>query len=150
MAVTRPTRRKDPAVRHHDGGSTWAKVLNKKEDRHYVLVNMNSSDMGPGYYKEIGYRVEVADKDGPRLAGGTTVKDGEEITMRGMLLMSCDMERYREIQRSGPDGNTGWDDAERVERKIIDKERGGIDKLRGLHGRRYFDVRNETTRAERE
>jgi len=148
-AVARPKRaRPDPAPRHIDGSAVWANVDNRDPNREYVLVHRGNPELGIPYYESMGYRVEeYKGPAGVKLRAGQTCKEGEEISNRGMVLMSCTKQRKQEIARRGPDGQSGLDLADEHERRIIDRERGGIDGLRGMRDIRagYFDVNNETS-----
>jgi hypothetical protein len=125
--------RKDPKPRQVDGGVGWTRLRNRDPNKHYVYVNSNDANMGPDYYEDMGYVVETLEEGGVRPASARTVKNmGDEIEMRGHLLMSCSNERHREIQQKGADGDSGWDLSELYEQQMIGK-RGGTDLFRGIH-----------------
>lgn len=136
-----------PSARFHDVTSPWARLKNKDPGRHYVFVYKGSALMGPEYYESIGYEVEFFREGGVSPMGKND--PGSVIERRGHVLMSCTKERQREIDMFGPDGNSGQDFYNQLEKKMI-HERGGQDALRGIQGRGLFRVVNETTSAEPE
>jgi hypothetical protein len=124
--------RKDPIKRHIDAVSPWNSIKGADPERHYVWVNPNS-EMGLEYYEHLGYDVEEKRVGGPSVAGGRTTQDGQPITMRGHVLMSCDAETRERLVEVGPDGQGGQREIDRLEDRIIDK-RSGMDPLRGMVG----------------
>lgn len=142
---SRPARR-DPQARPVDGVAPWARFVNKRPDRHYVGVYMGDPD-AMALYPSIGFVPEIYEQGGVQPAGGMTGKIGDQIIARGHLLMSCSLERWKEIQQYGADGDTGYELAEQIERKILDRK-GEHDPIRGPNGRMYIDFENETTAEE--
>lgn len=127
--VPKPAR-KDPAPRHLDGSSVWARLRNKDPDRHYVFVNKNDPE-SLAYYEDAGYDPVVASDDGVKLAGGRTgAGPGQHIEMRGMLLFSVSKERHAQIELQGADGDAGQKAIDQIEARILDKR--GFDPLRGI------------------
>lgn len=139
--------RKDPKPRHLDGSAVWSRLVDRKDDRHYVYVNKGDPD-ALATYEAAGYDVEVLKEGGVRPAGGRTCQIGAPIEMRGLVLHSCSMERKRQIELEGIDGDSGQLEADRIEEHIVDRR--GFDPLRGMHNRIGVSVRNEIERPENE
>lgn len=117
----------------------------------YVLANIRHV----GRYEEMGYDVvpRSDDANAPRLSnkprkwrGGD---NGDHYTdcheSHGHILMQIPQKDYDLILQEGEDGLRG--------RKLLDERDAqminpmGDDSMRGLHGSRYYKVKNETTRA---
>lgn len=148
--------RKDPRRRHTDGVNPWNYLKGRDPERHYVWVNKNSPspEYGPEGYEARGYVIEFRRPDGPQVLGGKTVREGEPLEMRGHVLMSLPNAEHAEIQQFGEDGNSGQEDADRIEDIIINK-RGGFDPLRGVgvrgrSGMPFVSVENEIQRPQAE
>lgn len=141
----------DPPAQHVDAISVWGQLVGKERGRHYVFANNSLQQVGGvEWYKMMGYRVEIAEKDGVRPKGGATVDFGQPIQVMGMTLMSCTKERKAELDAVGFDGVSGQRAVDEIEDRIIDKD-GGIDESRGIYGRRaYYSVHNETKPLEGE
>lgn len=155
MSAAAP-KRQDPKPRHIDGISVWANVRGKDPTRVYVLAN-KTGIMGADWYQMLGYKIETADytaagqAKGVYLAGGKTARQGEPLEMMGLVLMSISKEKHDLIERHGIDGQSGQAEADEIEARIIDKEAGGTDEMRGMRSRRgvqYFRGVNETTAPE--
>lgn len=151
-AAAKKVVRNDPKPRPLNGMTPYSVLENRDPDRHYVFVftGADANMQGPGYYEALGYRREVFHKDGVRMAG-MKLAAGEPIVSFGHILMSCSMERYREIEAFGPMGDSGQTEATATEQRLI-KRRGAQDAIRGISGmrsarsgRQYVDVENETT-----
>lgn len=141
-------RRKDPKPRHTDGAAPWAKLKNRDERLHYTYVYAGDGvDHGPDYYRSIGYEPVEYSADGVAPVAGVTGNPGDQIEMRGHVLMACTLERKAEIDQYGPDGVSGQELADEIEEVMIDN-RGGLDHLRGLHGPRGLGVEVGTREAE--
>lgn len=125
--------RKDPKPRRVDGTAAWMRIENADPDRKYIFANRLDHISGLGYYLSLGARIEIAEPGGIKLKTGMTVKPGEEIEQAGQVLVSFSMERWREIQENGPDGNSGQAYLDEVESRILD--RSGRDHLRGIGSR---------------
>ncbi len=147
MAATvqqKPVPRKDPRPRSHDGANTGSRLVNKRPDRHYVLVSPDAETLGE--YRARGFKVEVAEEGGVRF-GVQTTKFGETLEYKSQVLMSLSLEEKAELDQHGEEGDTGWALADRVENAILDKRQAIRDTMRGLHGRYVgmeHDVRSET------
>ncbi len=143
-------RRRDPRSRRHtEGASGWASLSNANLKKKYVLVNQNDKEQGVDYYLFLGYEAESWTKGGVSFARGRTGTEGEEMTMRGHLLMSIAMRDHEDLEDFGADGDTGQQGADEVEERIIDRQ-GGEDHLRGLMGRRHARTQNMTRDSEYE
>jgi hypothetical protein len=109
--------RKDPEPRPVSGVPFGGvEVLNKDPDRWYVLIDEGGGQgrevICPQSYEEKGYVVEHwpsfegldgdalrrARLDGLRFAGSKMGRPGEPMTTRGHVLMSIELELYREQQ----------------------------------------------------
>ena len=128
-------RRQDPVSSPASGMRAWEVVYQRDPDRHYVWADPNEPMTGVQNYLALGYEVETYRKDGPQPAVTRTLKDGGEITVKGMNLMSCPLEHLR----------TSYDEgqarADTTEKRII--KPGGVDQLRGMG--RGMSIVNETS-----
>ena len=137
----RTKRRKDPKRRPLDAVAPWAQLEGKEPGRHYVWVN-TGDQQALATYSTMGYKTETWQFDdgekpkGVRPGGGRTQnrKAGQEITMMDCVLMSIDGAAHQDIVQYGPFGDTGLEDADRIEEQIVEKR--GMDPLRGLRGYR--------------
>lgn len=130
---TKPAKRTDLKQRHLEGYGPW-RVTNKDPEMHYVLVDKTNRDLGVSYYESLGYEIVRATREGPSLSGGkTTRKESDVIEHRDLVLMQISKEDLAELEKYGPDGNSGQAFADLLEKQILDK-RGGMDPLRGLSG----------------
>lgn len=119
-----------------DGITPHLQVHNKDPNKHYVWVYLN----GPGVatYESMGYDVVRFEPDGVRLFGKKVGELGQDVIRDGNVLMSCSLERKREIDLYGAYGTEdhpvgGQLDANALEERIV-RQRGGMDPLRGLTG----------------
>lgn len=145
------SRRQDPPSRPTDGAAAWAQLRKPAgDDQHYVYVYEGDPEHGPDYYKAIGYHPVEYEKGGVRPMAGKTGNSGDQIEMRGHVLMACSKERRAEIEQFGPDGVSGQALADAIDNRILD-DRGGIDHLRGLGGPRGLgvEVATKPVQAER-
>ncbi len=134
--------RKDPrAKRHTEGAAGWANLKNANLKRKYVLVSQHDKEQGVDYYLYLGYTAESQTEGGVCFARGRTGVDGDEMVMRGHLLMSIPLEAAEELEDFGADGETGQAGADEIEERIIQKQ-GGEDLLRGLMGHRHARTQN--------
>ena len=157
MAGTRATpkkkktkRRKDPGPRHIDSSARWTKLLNKDPRMHYVMVNTaGGQEMGVDYYRDaLGYTPVTHHKDGPKFAGGSAGEEGEQMLMRGHLVMQILLPDHEELEEYGEDGQTGQADADEQEERMYDATgaqlRRGIGNTPGLS----FQVEGSTQEVE--
>lgn len=110
-------KRHDPPSRPVDGDINEQAVwVNLDPNRVYCEANPNDEDTGVAEMTRLGWVVESARKDGPRLAGGTAASDGSTLTRKGQVLMSRDRSLHQEAlqsawavakQRSGAIGEPG-------------------------------------------
>lgn len=133
--------RSDPRPRSHDGAANRSRVQNKDPKRYYGLVGRNFL----GEYKARGWRVEVSEKGGVSVVGGSS-EEGQEITYQDLFLMSITHKGKDLIDQFGeePGEPGGWALTDLVESKIIDKRGAQADLMRGIHGARgYVSVQHD-------
>ena len=128
-------RRNDPISSPASGMRAWEAVFNRDPGRHYVWANPNCDQSGVASYLALGYEVETYRKDGPQPKVTRTLKDGDEITVKGQVLMSCPIDHRLGIEAE-------WAvPADALEKRIL--KPGGVDGLRGH--RRGMEIVNETS-----
>lgn len=127
--AARAARRKNPRNRPVEANARWAQVSNKDPNRWYILARVNDPEYGAGMYLSLGYKVETMEKGGPRLSGAT-VRDGEELRVRELVLMSISLDEKRRIDQEGIDGMTGQQAADEVEQRMLRSD--GVDPMRGI------------------
>lgn len=119
--------------------SFFDKLENANPERRYVWANKGQAYMpgGPGWFGELGYRVETIQPGGvrPRMRG--SLKDGDEIAFGDLILMSVERDEF-EAQVA-----YAQDKASELERQII-KRRGIPDPLRGIKSP-YFKVSGDVS-----
>jgi len=130
--VTRQ-KRIDPVSRSASGVKQWDRIRNLDPSRYYVLANPNDELSGVPYYLALGYEVEKVRKDGPVPKVARTMRDGDEITVLGQVLMSCPRDEREAMDAESQSMVTA------VENRIL--KTGGVDSLRGF---RDIRVVNET------
>ncbi len=130
-------KRIDPVSRTASGVRPWDRIRNQDPTRHYVLANPNDNDTGVAYYLGLGYEVERWRKDGPVPLVAHTLKDGDEITVKGQVLMSISNDDHLKIDEEGRAY------VDELERKMV--KPGGVDGLRGLGN--GAEIVNETSGA---
>lgn len=116
------------------------------QDRKLVFVNRSDPNGGVEYYKSIGYTPEVWRQGGIRLAAVAPGRDGSEIEHAGQVLMSIALDEAARLDKEGPDGMTGTDHLDELEKRIVSK-RSVNDELRGLHAR-WMSFANESSPLE--
>lgn len=125
--------RNDPKPRYA-GAPPVFQLKNRDPGKHYVWVALATPAEGQGveYYTHIGYDVERWGADAAQpLVKPRDAKDGDEISVRGQVLMSTTTERYEEIVRTGVDGEGGLAWAAKNE-KAMRLRKGEHDPLRGM------------------
>jgi hypothetical protein len=144
-AKVRPkaTKRSDPRSRHVEGVRNA--LVNPDPNKKYVWAFKGSPEYGPEEYENMGYNVEEYRKGGVTCSMRTS-KEGQPVEWMDNVLMSIDKERADDIEQYGLYGDSGQCRADEIEDKVV-RERGGVDKLRGLHGMR---VTNSTEPLEEE
>jgi hypothetical protein len=131
MADSAPVR-SDPVPRRTDGQTGWDKILNKDPDKWYVLVPLLGVEYGPDLYESMGYRIEKWDgtETGTNLQGGKhSRKKGDALQTRGVVVMSCSMERHNELVAHGDDGESGQEMADILEKQIMSTRIGSEEAL---------------------
>lgn len=136
--------RKDPEARHFDASPIWNKLTREVDGHHYVWANKGCSQTGASYYRSIGYTTETYERNGVRPLAVNEAEverlKGQEIEMRGSVLMSCDGETYKNIIEYGAEGNSGMNlIRERMSRVTREKP-----PELSNYNRRYFGLKNET------
>ncbi len=138
--------RHDPKPRRTDGVGPGSKLTGADPDRAYVFVNRYQGGVyDTSYFESLGgwaveeglceegerYRIEKYQEGGLRLALGKTVRPGEPLEYRGMVLMSCSKQFKELLEQRGPEGDSGQEDADRVE-EIINRRGRVADSLSGI------------------
>lgn len=150
-----PQNRRDPVRRSRDGVSPLARIENKRPGFKYIWVNTNDSIFGVDYYLALGAEIVQRSADGPKQVGlgrnpFRKLQGPEEsyIMFHGCVLMEMSDELAKDIEQYGPDGTSGQDEWDAIERRITGRalaerlERGiGI----GRGGRPVIGFENETT-----
>jgi len=119
-------KRIDPPSRAVDGDSNTV-IVGKDPNREYKFANPNDEMCGVSALAELGFEIERARKDGPRIKGGKVAKDGDTITWRGMVLMSCPRDVWMAEYKRGQDRQAA------IDQTIL--RPGGLDGVRGPTGR---------------
>ena len=117
----------------------------KDPNKWYVWVCKTSAELGPDAYEDMGYEIVRHHQDGVKAVGATSArKEGDPIERQGAVLMSCPLERHKELEEKGPYGNTGTDLARRYEEQVISQQAAfpGESGLSPRHVHAY----NETTK----
>jgi|SRR5882724_2275916 len=136
----------DPGLRSLDGVAASARVTRKDPHKFYLWANERPLSANAGgdvaYYTHLaedlgldrndGFSVETVQTDGVRVPGALAKTEGEPIVNSvGQVLLSCPVEFKRLIDSIGNDGQSGQEDADRIEKLMITK-RGLTDHLRGV------------------
>ena len=118
----RSTPRPDPKAHEVDGLLPYMSLINKKPDRHYVLVNRADMVMGEHYYAMMGYEYLLADpqnKDAETIGGrARKLNPGDQMEVMGAVWMWMPMKRRQQIEEYGIDGQGGLDLADRLEEQM--------------------------------
>jgi hypothetical protein len=129
-------------------GAVFPTVENGHPEMTYKLVYAGFGDQRRSEdvrsHEEQGWQVVFYSKDGPRLGGGVgaTCKPNEPIEWRGHVLMDINKLDVKRVE------DAGQARMDKIEARMIDKDRGPIDPARGMRSR-YFGVLNETKANER-
>lgn len=112
-------------------------VINRDENRSYVLVHRNETAIGQ--YELRGYMRETKRPDGPRLAmQAKDTRDGDYVVALGHVLMSIDKAELAEVRANGgPLSGLGEKHFDAIEKRLV--KPGGVDDLRGMR-RSYMEV----------
>jgi hypothetical protein len=123
-----PEKRFDPPSRPVDGDITQQAVLkNTDPSRVYCQANPLDAYSGVRFLQTQGWVVETHRKDGPRIVGGLTVKDGDYLAIHDQVIMS----RPRELEEQYERHKAALADG----RSLAIGQRGGVDPFRGPTGR---------------
>lgn len=103
-----------------------AHVTDKRPGFKYIWVNPNDTLFGVDYYLGLGADVVQKSEDGPKQIGSRGVnpfrkQSGTEasyLMFQGQVLMQMTQELAEEIEQRGPDGNSGQEDWDRIERQM--------------------------------
>ena len=117
-----------------DGSLVFGAIRNGDPNKVYAWVSQSSNGMfGPEYFYQLGYEFEVHRKGGPVVAGMRGAKEGAQVELYGMALMSIDKDLKAELEKSG-DGalSTGQDGYDKIMADI--RKSAGADNL--MRGRR--------------
>ena len=125
-------------------GAVFPTIVNGHPEMTYKLVYQGTSNHDVRSHEEQGWEVVYYSPDGPRLGGGVgaTCKPNEPIEYHGHVLMDINKEDVQRVYEAGQKR------VDKIEDRIIDKDRGPIDPARGMRSR-YFHVTNETKKNER-
>ena len=124
-----------------DGTPGHLKLKNRDPNKEYVLVYRGGerTNFIPNY-EALGFEIEQFDPDhGVKLGAGrkTSRRKGDEIEWAGHVLMSIDKEEYERIKRFGPDGITGTNLVDQLEKRIrgrqMHREAFREERIRGVH-----------------
>jgi hypothetical protein len=121
--------RSDPRSRHVEGVRNH--LVNPDPNKKYVFVPKGSGEFCVDDYSSMGYDVEKYSPGGVTTSGRTAEK-GQPIEYMDNVLMSIDKERADQVEQYGLFDDSGQERADIIEEAMIQK--GGVDKLRGLHG----------------
>lgn len=124
-------KRQDPTPRPNDIGHVgWTKILNAAPDRRYVWVSTEGYALDE--YLGMGYEVErYSGPDGVRPLNTLRLQHGQDIVARANVLMSIPKDAYDAIVRTGPDGITGLDLADKRD-AAMKVTKSSRDPMRGL------------------
>lgn len=126
--MSEPTKRFDPPSRPVDGDiNSQARIRNVPPDRVVCLANPNDYDTGVQGMQQQGWVIERHTKDGLKVLGGETAKDGDALTVNGQVVMTKSRALHEEYERS----KHGMADL----RSRAIGQPGGIDGVRGANGR---------------
>lgn len=107
--------------------NTAAWLTNTDPARVYCVANPNDSDTGVMEMRRMGWVVELARKDGPRIVGGDVSADGTALEYKGGYVMSRPKEVHEAYLRQVAS-------VADTRAKAIGQP-GGIDGVRGVPGR---------------
>ena len=99
----------------------------KDPTRVYCLADPNDVYCGVQHLRRLGWEVEHARPDGPRIVGGDVSTDGSALQNAGLYVMSRPLEKHVEYLRQG------WAVADQRAKAI--GQPGGIDGVRSVEGR---------------
>jgi hypothetical protein len=140
----RAPRRDDPPPRPVEQTANRGFLEHQDPGKHYVWVSeVNDPTINVGYYKHLGYKVAQYDESEARpTLGYSEFTQGDPIKTMGMVLMECPIERKREIERVGHDGQGGWAKAERIADTIKNRD---VDPLTAQERREFRGITSVRT-----
>jgi hypothetical protein len=130
-------KRQDPRSRHVEGVRN--RLINPDPNKKYVWAFKLTPEYGPEEYENMGYEKEIYRKGGVTCSMKTG-REGQPVEWMDHILMSIDKDLADDIEQNGLYGDSGQTRADEIEDYILDKERGGVDKLRGIHGVRVINT----------
>jgi hypothetical protein len=137
-------RREDPPPRPVEQTANRGYLEGRDPGKHYVWVSeVNDPTINVGYYKSLGYSIAQYDPSEARPSlGWQEYRQGDPIKSMGMVLMEIPIERKAELDRTGPDGRGGWDQAARIEEVIRHRE---VDPLSAEEQRAFSGIKSVRT-----
>lgn len=141
----RGIKREDPPPRPVEQTANRGYLQGADPTKHYVWVSeVNDPTINVGYYKHLGFKVSQYDPSEARpTIGYQEYQQGEPIKSMGMVLMECSKERKAELDRVGPDGQGGWEKADRIENTIRNRELDELSPAERQQFRGITSVRTE-------
>ena len=120
----RGIRRDDPPPRPVEQTANRGYLQGADPSKHYVWVSdANDPTINVGFYKSLGYKVAQYDPDEARpTLGYSEFQQNDPIKSMGMTLMECSVERKRQLDERGWDGNGGWKLADRIQETIKNRD----------------------------
>lgn len=108
-----------PRTRATHQAAHSGQLISADPEKKYVLCSyQDNHPMNYKYYESMGYEIEKAVKDGPRIQMGEPVQIGEPLKWMGCVLMSCSKARAEEIFMYGENGLTGQAYYDKLMKKI--------------------------------
>lgn len=142
----RGIRREDPPPRPVEQTANRGFLTGADPNKHYVWVSdVNDPTINASYYRHLGYKVSQYDPSEahPSLGNMDELKQGDPIKTMGMTLMECPIERKRELDEVGPQGNTGWRLFDRLQDKVKNRELDELSEQERREFRGITSVRTE-------
>jgi hypothetical protein len=121
----RGIKREDPPPRPVEQTANRGFLSGADPNKHYVWVSeVNDPTINVSYYRHLGYKAAQYDPSEavPALGNMEELKQGDPIKTMGMVLMELPMERKRELDEFGPQGNTGQRAFNLLEEKVKNRE----------------------------
>lgn len=142
----RGIRREDPPPRPVEQTANRGFLSGADPGKHYVWVSeVNDPTINVSYYRHLGYKVAQYDPSEarPSLGNMDELKQGDPIKSFGSVLMECSVERKRELDENGPNGNTGWRLFDRLQEKVRNRELDELSEQERREFRGITSVRTE-------
>jgi hypothetical protein len=140
-------RREDPPPRPVEQTANRGYLQGADPGKHYVWVSeVNDPTINVGYYKHLGYQVAQYDPNEAKpTVGYQEYRQGDPIKSMGMVLMELPLTRKSELDRVGPDGQGGWDKAQRIQDTIRNRE---VDPLSEQEKREFRGITSVRTQQD--